>query len=471
MAGYIVETDSGKYHVETEDAPNPVMEGAKSLASGVEQGGLGILQTAENMQKDLTHTPSKFQGIIDTAKQYLPKSKLDGTIPGELLQGAGQVPGYATQVAGLGGGVPGMAAQGYYGQNPGASQQQRNIGAGVGAALGGAYKGVNLVQAQPESGLGTKIAALLGRIGLGGALGGGVTLAQGGTPEQATASGIFGAGMSAPTEKFTTPQLQEKLSKRASEIIQPPHGEQSHSIGQGQLHPAVKQFIENLKQPSGKHEDLISQMKAPAESLMQQRDKMMTENNGPQDRAYLDGLFKAIQQAKQDKVKPTMIKGLEDVYQREVEHLNEVGGMDNFTAQTRKEFHGKQADPLLKKVSEGKPTELTPGEMQGHELLRSGLQRQLEQTNPGIDKLNEPYGGLLSAQELLADQASKSRNAPSPSAMQSFFGKILPWLVENPVYRAASIGKQIASKGSSSTLKGQTEQVIRLKDLIKRRQG
>ncbi len=471
MGKYLVETDGGHYQVETEDAPNPIMEGAKSLASGVERGGLGVLQTAENMQKGITGKSSNFQGVIDQAKQNLPKT--DDSIQSQILQGAGEFPGVMTQVEGMGGGVPGMAAQAYLSPKD-ATTLQRVKSGGIGALLGSIYSRIGGLRAAPEAGDSTKLAALLGRMGLGGLVGAGATKLQGGTNDQATAQGILGGGMSAKAEPYTNKdilkrgdELQQKGYKLSSELVQPNVQEQSEQQQRGLQHPAVEQFYQNAE-PGSDFGNLSDQMNEKAQNLMNRRNEVLKASNKPQSREYLSPLFNEIENLKSQPQTPrvkTILEGMQEVYDAEVENLNKNGDLDSLSAEARKEWHGRQ-----QRIEKGFPGETSPGSIQAHDLLRDSLRSQLEESHPEIKSLNEPYGGLLEAGDLLGKSASKMQNTPEPGKIQKLLMKVLPaqLFYENPGLKAYTIAKELATLGSSESLNRQTGKIKNLRESANR---
>lgn len=254
--------------------------------------------------------------------------------------------------------------------------------------------------------------------------------------------------------------LENKGYKLSSEVIPV---DQTENIIKGTPHPAVEQFFKNST-PAKTAEDLQGQMQGKAEDLMTQRKAILENSNKPQSREYLNGLYKEIEGIKSQPQTPkvkSILKGMQDVYDAEVENLNNGGELDSLKAESRKEWHGKQSG-----IEKGFPQETSPGTIQAHDILRNGLKNQLETSHPEIASLNEPYGGLTGASESLADLVSTGLKTKTPGPIRQMLGKVLPWLIENPIYRAGSIAKELATEGESNILGKSTSRISDIRDQV-----
>ena len=464
------EQDSIVQSMQGPSKPNPLMEGAKTLGKGVMKGGLGILQTAENIGSSMMggrHT--NVQKLIDSSnagiEELFPTSKFDKSTTGKVVSGVGQLPGLVTQVMGMGGGVPGMAMQSAFSEKD-ASAGDR-VGLGIkGALLGKAYQMIGGMRAAPEAGMAGQGAAMLSRVGLGGTLGGVITAATGGDDSDIYSQGILGGFQSAKAKPYTKAELDQRGLKKSYEFLQPPKAETAEYRDRGKEHPAVEQFYKNVE-PNKDLDVVAGGLKSKAAEKMKERDAKLKSNEQRQSRDYLDPLYRKIQEYKAEGVDPRIIKGMDEVYTREVEHLNSQGDKGNVSAQVRKEFHQTQQG-----IKKGFPTEISAGAKQAHDLLRDGLKAQLETTNKGIKELNEPYGGLKEASRIVRELAASARNTKPTGKFQTAINHLLPFLYNSPGLKSAMLARDIARGGKSTERQLKDIKNLRekskLKDVIKK---
>ena len=472
---------------DSQKKPNTFVEGAKELASGAMEGGLGMLQTAENMGRDIRRfgmpkgqeaPPSKFQEIIDKARGGIKRSNIKGTVTGELAHAVGQTPGFATQVAGLGGGIPGMAAQGYYGQSPETTQPERVKGAAVNAAIGTIYKGIDKIQPKIEAGQGEILTKLLSRIGLGGLVGGGATLASGGTPEEATAQGVYGSYATSKTRKYTPQERaarSQQLGQEGRDITQQILGVKSTK---GQSPGEAPESVEPTYQLMDKskkvetYRDLLSQVKEKTNQIGKEASDIVKNNNFSIDpMKALEPLRKEIASAKSNGHQSKKVEAMQKVLEiEEAKIMNGEINQDRVSTHNRKQELQQLASE--EKVYDKADSNADPnytGRQAGLKALASGYRSITESGDTRLSQLNEQYGPLLEAQKQASNRSDQSilKGDSGRGWLSKFLH--LPYrigsLVHSPAAAATGIPIEAGrmAQESSQSLRSLTKKVAKLK--------
>ena len=412
--------------VPVSDDSNPIFEGVKSLARGVEEGGLGVLQTAENIQKGLTGKPSKFQGVIDQSREHLPQSNLKGSVPGVVLEGAGQLPGLVTQVHGLGGGIPGLALHGALGKKDATTKESINS-AGINVLLGNIFSKLSGLRAAPEAGGGSKIAALLARMGIGGTISGAATSAQGGTPEESMGQAFLGGSMSAQAKPYTQKEVQSRADKFA--VKSRDEGVMLLPQVKGNLEQ-IRNTGENVSKYVGKsknYEEVANQLEIAKGINAGERQKLYDSGVLSSSRIQHDPILRLISEAKSAPNANTpqgrqLIKNLIEIQSSDVESLNsqpkESLNDPNFY-QKQKEFYQN----LANEAGSYKTDPSQSVKARAYRAMAEGYQNKTYAVDEAVKHLNAEEKGLIegtsSAREMAIGEAQNMKPDIKGEVLQS----------------------------------------------------
>lgn len=158
----------------------------------------------------------------------------------------------------------------------------------------------------------------------------------------------------------------------------------------------------------------------------------------------------------------TKLRELESVYSQKY-----GSGISRTKAQAVKERLQKETEPLLKKVSAGLSTELSPTEIKGLDKIRSGLMKAVEGGDPKVSRLNNIFKALKSSEALAVHQSNLAKKAPDPTLLERIpvVKDIINLLMRRPDRVALEL--YIDALRSQRSLPKTTKEIARLYELSK----
>jgi hypothetical protein len=136
--------------------------------------------------------------------------------------------------------------------------------------------------------------------------------------------------------------------------------------------------------------------------------------------------------------------------------------LDLLQAQKRKEYLQDLTNRLLERREGGAVVDLDPAKNRALDAIRKGLAKKINSVDPEIAEINETYGGLLRAKELMAGQEALAAKAPG----QNVFEKIVNQVVRTVMSGRANPSVTIMESASKRDVAKITKEIERLQQSI-----
>lgn len=398
----------------------------------------------------------------------IPKREGFGT---KLVEGLSEAPAYVAQAGLLGGGIPGLVAQGVLQADPNNPRQMLEQG-GLNAVLGSVLKGVSRIQ--PKATSISRVTPYLSgvtRSGLSGTVMGIPAALQGQDGAEVAAKFAQGAMLGARKAGYAPPKAQQAQVKLASEVIKPslpPEGAMvSREAGKRGM-PAgatpetvgmLKAFIANTPKVKN-YTDAVNAMNAKREQFQNVVDNLALNKNVPvPDHTAILRQRIAAARIPGSQVTDAKLAQMEDVLARELQ----ISRLNSRSAVLRKRELQDEISPQLGKMGKGTlNVELQPGRKQALLDLWEGLKESIESIDPRIRPINESIKGLIDVANQLGKHEQEILNTAVPGIFQRAFSTVrgsVPGTAANVVRSAAST--------SGKGLGARTKKIIQLRKYAK----
>ncbi len=402
------------------------MEGLGGIANNIENAknvlnkSLGIPTSQTPIGKFAQEANNYAQNSGEFKGYGIPQNKFRESIPGMITEGLTQTPHLIGQVEALGGGIPGMAAQGALTESP------RGVvpaieGGLKGAILGKSAKMIGNVRPAPEStGMTNKVTTLLARLGLGGALFGGAAALEGGTPQQSIAAAGQGALMSGNSNKYNQDEILARADKlgqqgrdTAQQILKPPT---KKGLKPGETIPEVEATYQAISDSPkiNSYRDLLTQLNDKASKVGQEASDIVSQNNfkvSPVE--ALNKLEQKINKLSAEGHHADKLKGMIEIYNEEKAKIEngEIGDNRSDVHERKQILQRSAAEEggYAKSANQSDPR--FTGRQEGLMELARGYREITEGGDKRLSELNSQYGPLLESSYLSGKRLNESINS------------------------------------------------------------
>jgi len=293
---------------------------------------------------------------------------------------------------------------------------------------------------------------------------------------RATGQATVQAGKVAKEAMTPNPDaLINKAEKLTTEIIQPTKREMTDYLTRGQQLPAVEQATKVISK-SKNYIQLRNNIDNVIKDTMGRRNELLRKNNYKVDNSYIGDLESLIKQEKASgQMTPQELSQMTAVLNRERTWYNaNKNSLTRLMAQQRKEKLQDLTDSLLQKLESGDIIDTQPARTRALNALRRGLKNSVDGGEKEVMALNETYGGLKRAKELVAGQEALTNKAVDEGLIHKVMRMITsPGDIPTIMAREAVIGR--AKSLSSTTNKIESlrnrAEAIRAKNAMNRSLG
>lgn len=236
------------------------------------------------------------------------------------------------------------------------------------------------------------------------------------------------------------PPSPEQLIAKAEDItyklLRPSINDVANSLKKHEVYPAVREFTKAIRKSKDFGEAQVH-IENATKTIFDERNSILKANNYKMTDNYIKGLEDFYNKKKSEGImKEPELNQIGDVISQEKAWLAQNPEMDRLSGQSRKERLQQETKKLLITREDGGITVTEPARKQAMDILRDGLKKEVEGNDIRVRELNETYGGLKDAKDLITRQAAMIKTSASDGLIKRtmmFFANPRGTVVDNAI--------------------------------------
>lgn len=205
-------------------------------------------------------------------------------------------------------------------------------------------------------------------------------------------------------ERLKSMQLSKKGRDQVSTLI--PEIKLAADIKQNKPTGAVVEGF-NLIKKTNNPVDVVTKFRVEKESILNDVNRLVQENNKPVDPKFLQGRVQTILQRKIDNATGSEKKALVKALQDEVDWLSKQKTVDTVTVNNRKRYLYQETKNIQNKQKQGQTIISTPERGQVQDAFAQAYKEAVEAAHPDIKKLNQRFAGVETGLEAVSKMAER----------------------------------------------------------------